>query len=219
MGSSSVFDAEASRYDAWYETRRGAAIFAAELDALRPLLAELPRPWLEVGVGTGRFAAALGVEVGVDPAPGALELAADRGIRGVDALGDVLPFRDGTFGAVLLVVSMCFVSNPRAVLREARRVLRPDGGVVLGLIYADGPWGRHYRRLAAEGHPYYRQARFYTRSELVDLLETTGLSIARTRSALLCPPDAYPLAGDAREGDRPEAGFSGLLAVDRAALA
>jgi SAM-dependent methyltransferase len=207
-----IFDEQASRYDAWYETPGGAVIFAAELDALRPLLAELPRPWLEVGVGSGRFAAALGVEVGVDPAQGALVLAADRGIRVVEALGEALPFRDETFGAVLLIVTLCFVSDPRQVLRDARRVLRPDGGVVLGLIYADSPWGQHYQSLAAQGHPYYKGAQFYTRRELASLFAATGFSAVRARSALFCPPNVQPVASGVREGDRPEAGFVALLA-------
>lgn len=35
-----MFDRQAARYDAWYETERGATILSAELSALRPLLAE-----------------------------------------------------------------------------------------------------------------------------------------------------------------------------------
>ncbi|MFO7650004.1 MAG: hypothetical protein R6X13_01500, partial [bacterium] len=64
--SSSPFDAIAAQYDAWYDGK-GKAAFATELAALRPLLARLPRPWLEVGVGTGRFAQALGIPLGIDP--------------------------------------------------------------------------------------------------------------------------------------------------------
>lgn len=69
-----LFDRLAARYDAWYDKPAGAAVFAAELACLQPLLAGLPRPWAEVGVGSGRFAAALGAEVGVDPAAGPLAL-------------------------------------------------------------------------------------------------------------------------------------------------
>ena len=75
-----VFEAGADRYDAWYDTPRGRAIFAAERAALAPLLTGLPRPWLEVGVGGGRFASALGVQFGVDPAGAALALARRRGV-------------------------------------------------------------------------------------------------------------------------------------------
>jgi hypothetical protein len=51
-----VFDLQAATYDAWYDSPRGRAIVAEERAALAPLLGDLPRPWLEVGTGTGRFA-------------------------------------------------------------------------------------------------------------------------------------------------------------------
>ena len=70
-----LFDSQVSRYDAWYGSTKGAAAFEEELAALRPLLKDLAHPWLEVGVGTGRFAHALHAEVGIDPALAALALA------------------------------------------------------------------------------------------------------------------------------------------------
>jgi len=43
-------------------------------------------PWqglgLEIGVGTGRFAAPLGIKVGVDPSMAMLAYAAERGVLG-----------------------------------------------------------------------------------------------------------------------------------------
>ena len=64
-----VFDSHASEYDAWYDTDAGKTIFAMEVDCLKPLLYSYPRPYLEIGVGSGRFARALGIEYGVEPAP------------------------------------------------------------------------------------------------------------------------------------------------------
>ncbi len=207
-----VFDREAAQYDAWYDTPHGQAIFDEEIEALRPLLGGLPRPWLEVGIGSGRFAAGLGAEVGLDPAPGPLRLAGRRGIHIVRGIGEAVPFADGTFGAVLLMVTLCFVADAGAVLREAQRVLRADGGVVLGLILAEGPWGRHYRSLAEQGDPFYRQASFFTRTELASLLAQSGLRAVRWRSALYWLPTSEPVRGGTREGDNPMAGFTALLA-------
>src|SRR4030043_298719 len=53
------FDSHASEYDAWYDTDAGKAIFTMEADCLKPLLRSYPRPYLEIGVGSGRFAKAL----------------------------------------------------------------------------------------------------------------------------------------------------------------
>jgi len=51
---SSLFDELAPDYDAWFE-EAGKLIFAIEMQAFQGLLSSLPEPWLEVGVGSGRF--------------------------------------------------------------------------------------------------------------------------------------------------------------------
>lgn len=207
-----VFDRLVERYDAWYDSAIGRAALAEELDALRPLVAGLPRPWLEVGAGTGRIAEGLGVELGLDPARDALTLAKRRGVGVLVGRGESLPLRDGTVGLVLFVTTLCFVADPLAALREAARVLGPGGAVVLGIIPADGPWGRHYRQLAAEGHAYYREAHFFTRRELADLVSQAGFHLTRARSALHWSPSAPPATERAGEGDDETAGFLAVLA-------
>ncbi|MHB1519041.1 MAG: hypothetical protein ACYCVN_11850 [Acidimicrobiales bacterium] len=56
-----AFEDLAERRDARYDTAAGRVLFDLELGALRPLLAGTAGPRL--GVGSGRFAAALGIEV------------------------------------------------------------------------------------------------------------------------------------------------------------
>ena len=62
----SPFDNLASEYDAWFD-KEGSLIFFIEAQAFKTLLKSLPRPWIEIGVGSGRFAQALGIETGIDP--------------------------------------------------------------------------------------------------------------------------------------------------------
>lgn len=207
----SIFEQEAAGYDAWYDTEAGGMVLSQELDALRPLLTSLPRPWLEVGAGTGRIAAALSVDTGVDLAPAPLALAAGRGVRVAAARAEALPFREATFGAVLFNLVLCFVEDRAAALREARRVLKAGSGVVLGVVLAERPWGRHYQALAAQSHPYYRTARFLTRPDLDALARSTGFAPVRARSALHWPPAGPPAAEVAREGDDDCAGFTAVL--------
>ncbi len=212
-----LFETLAGRYDAWYEGPVGRVAFLAEVACLRPLLSEAPHPWLEVGVGSGRFAQALGVELGIDPAERPLRLARERGVAVVQAVGEALPFRAASFGAVLLVVTLCFVQDPLRVLREVRRVLRDHGALVLGMVFADSPWGKFYQHKAAAGNPFYRAARFLSRTETASLLTQAGFRVVSAPSTLRQPPREEGLRPeDAVQGDWPDAGFVGWKAVKNA---
>lgn len=81
------FDAYAARYDAWYDSHVGRAIFATEVAYLRPFLRRHPGPGLEIGVGTGRFAQALGVEHGIDPARSTSAVGTGQGHQGREGQG------------------------------------------------------------------------------------------------------------------------------------
>ncbi len=207
MSTAELFERLAARYDAWYEGPAGAAVFPSEVACLRPLLEELPRPWVEVGVGSGRFAAALGVDVGVDPAAAPLALAAARGIHAIRGVGERLPLRSGVFGAVLVAVTVCFADDPAALLAEARRVIRDDGAVVLGEVFAESAWGGFYQRKGAAGHPFYAAARFLTRDQTLTLVNGAGLRVTAARSTLCQPPSDTPHPEPARGGEAPAAGF------------
>lgn len=73
-----IFNSHTSEFDAWYDTEAGKAIFAMEVRCLKPLLHNYRRPYLEVGVGSGRFAKALEIECGIEPA---LSLAHGKTVR------------------------------------------------------------------------------------------------------------------------------------------
>ncbi|MCK5806545.1 MAG: class I SAM-dependent methyltransferase, partial [Lentisphaeria bacterium] len=106
------FEQLAERYDAWFDTERGARVFRVEAQCIGDLLVDRPRPWLEVGVGTGRFAAMLHVDEGVDPSSAVLRFASQRGIRTSVGKAEDLPYADHRFGAVVLVVTICFLKDP-----------------------------------------------------------------------------------------------------------
>ena len=203
-----LFERFASDYDGWFESLQGQPLFESELRCVQALLSDEPRPWLEIGVGTGRFARALGVEMGVDPATKALELAAAREVTVLPARGEALPFADGQFGVVLCIVTLCFAPEPLGLLKEAARVVRPDGQVVLGLVLADSPWGRHYVRLGENGHRFYSRARLYTLEEVRGLVADAGLTFGQTACTLFQPPEATSFTvEEPREGLDPAAGF------------
>ena len=111
------------------------------------------------------------------------------------------------------MVVLFFLDNPPSVLREARRVLRADGGLVLGMILAESPWAAHYQEKGRQGHPFYSIARFYSRQELEAWLEQAGFRVVEYRSTLFQAPDAPEIREEeVRPGFYPKAGFTGILA-------
>ncbi len=95
---------------------------------------------LEIGVGTARNLPHYPPEVrltGIDLSPGMLEHArarARRLAREIDLqLGDaqVLPFPDESFDTVVSTLSLCSIPDHAAAVREAVRVLRHGGRILL----------------------------------------------------------------------------------------
>ena len=207
-----MFDELAVRYDAWYDSAHGQVLVDLELACLRPLLPPGPGPRLEIGVGSGRFASALDLEVGVDPARAPLRFAAGRAVAVVQGAGERLPFGDRTFGAVVVVATLCFADDPAALLGEARRVLVPSGRLAAGIVPLDSAWGRRYEAQGRAGHPFYRGARFLTLAEHRRMLGDAGFTVTGACSTLTQSPSENPVEEDAQDGVVPGAGFVALQA-------
>src|SRR5262249_24831638 len=73
--------------------------------------------------------------VGVDAAPGLLEIARDRNPNNNFLEEDLekLPFNDNTFDVVAGFNSFQYAGDFQAALTEAKRVLRPGGRLVIGI--------------------------------------------------------------------------------------
>lgn len=172
MPTAAPFEAHTERYDQWFEDHEDA--YRSELAALRRLVPEAGRG-LAVGVGTGRFAAPLGIELGLDPAWGPLERARERGVEVTRGVAEHLPFRNGSLDTVLVVTTVCFVDDIPRMLAEAGRVLSASGRLVVGYVDRDSPLGRVYQEHKDE-NPFYREATFVTTDELRDELESAGFT-------------------------------------------
>ena len=184
------FERLTGRYDRWFDGKKGRRVFLAETECIRGLLVDAPRPWLEVGVGTGRFAAALHVEEGVDPSPAVLRYAMARGIRVKTGTAEALPYASNAFGAALLIVTVCFLDDVVKALAECHRILRPGGCLLIGLVPKESPWGRAYAHRGQQGHPFYSAATFYRCSEIIRMAAKTRLHLERSRSSLVEAPEA-----------------------------
>jgi len=205
------FDSLASEFDAWFD-EEGKLAFAIEVRAFQAVLPVLPRPWLEIGVGSGRFAQALGIDTGIDPSARLLGMARRRGVTGFRARGEDKTFDEETFGTVFLIVTLCFVDSPLAVLREARRILQPGGKVALGLVLRENPWGQLYQAKKEQGHRFYRYATFYRYQEVAAFLEHAGFAIETVMSTLFQQPEEVKALESPQEGFSIDAGFTVIVA-------
>jgi ubiquinone/menaquinone biosynthesis C-methylase UbiE len=121
-------------------------------DRLRSVLRPQPgERLLEIGVGTGYYSLDLAEWVAPE---GALELfdlqqefldhvmraAGERGLTNlVPRQGDAtdLPHEDASVDAVILTAVLGEIPDSAAALREIRRVLKPDGRLVVGELFGD----------------------------------------------------------------------------------
>ena len=108
-----------------------------------------------------------------------------------------------------MVVSVCFFEEPLRAFKEAHRVLKNDGYLVLGLVLSDSPWADFYKEKARRGHPIYSHARFYSFRELSSILAQASFRIEKVFTTLFEEPQDQESVKDQeiREGFWKEGGF------------
>lgn len=149
----------------WYSGRRA---------LIRRKIRHLPTGRaLDVGAGSGGNTAVLrelGWQVtALEYSPAASRLCAARGIPTVRADARNLPFPDDHFDLLMSTDLWEHVDDDRAVAREAFRVLRPGGALLVAVPSGMDLWSGHD---VALGH-----VRRYERQELIDLVTGTGFRL------------------------------------------
>jgi ubiquinone/menaquinone biosynthesis C-methylase UbiE len=205
-----LFDVWSRFYDLpWIQSM----VYRAPQEAVVARLRALPcRLVLDIGCGTGLLAARVRRElprlrvVGCDFAGGMLARARARDRAGWWVQGDAgrLPFRSGTFDAVVSTEAFHWFPDKRAALREFRRVLRPGGQLMLALVNPRSALAGRLVALAsaAVGEPFY----WPTAAEMRRQVRAGGFALVRQQplfrlpGALLFPP--VLTVASAREGAR-----------------
>ncbi len=147
-------DSTTSRvYDTWsglYDQTFGRLVHKRQKLAIEHLRLRPGMRVLDLGVGTGVTLPAYPGDVsvvGLDLSPGMLSKAQQKvdtlGLNHVELQqGDALatPFEDGSFDRVLITHVISVVSDPAQLMREAQRLLKPGGRiVVLNHFQSDQP--------------------------------------------------------------------------------
>lgn len=176
------FDAFAKDYDEWYKSKLGHFVDTVE----KQLILELAEPKkdqkvLDIGAGTGNYSlwmAKNGLQVtAVDQSLEMMKKAKEKAVK--DGLSinwmledaHALPFQDGQFDLIVSVTAIEFMDQPKYVLMEAMRVLKPNGRLVIGLLTKESPWGELYQAMVKEDPTHlFAKAHLYTEEEIKQLL-------------------------------------------------
>ncbi len=184
------------KYDAWFDKNKFA--YLSELEVLKKLV-PLNGKGLEIGVGTGRFAKPLNISVGIDPLWGMLEAAVKRKVKAFYGRGEEIPFEEEEFDYALMVTTLCFVKNPDKVIKEARRVIKSNGEIIIGIIDRSSFMGKHYMNKSKS--VFYKNARFYSAEEVIELLKNNNFVNIKTYQTL------FQLPGKIKKIDKIEKGY------------
>ncbi|MBI5238069.1 MAG: class I SAM-dependent methyltransferase [Deltaproteobacteria bacterium] len=191
-------------YDSWYKTPLGKTSHRLEKDLIFSLLdVKKGEKALDLGSGTGIYSIELakkGSDVSaVDSSQDMLGFAKARSMKQkhnitfIRAYAKRLPFKNASFDLIVSVCSLCFVKNPQRALKEAARVLKPDGRFVAAVLNKNSPWAVIRRAKGLFRETIYSQARFMSPAELEKLLADAGFRVIDVKTCLFFPPiDSRP---------------------------
>jgi SAM-dependent methyltransferase len=174
--------------------------------ANRRMLAVLPHVrgrLLDVGCGFNRLVRHYtnGVGVDVHPWPGADLIVSDTA---------ALQWEPASFDTVTIIAALNHIPNRLAVLKECRRVLRPDGRVVVTMLtprtsriwhWLRAPWDVDQRERGMRAGEVYG----FTSAQLVELFKDAGFTLLSRQPFMLGLNRVYvfSLAGTARPAVKP----------------
>jgi len=174
MIAATIFNEHVQEYEDWFE--KYPYVFRSEVAAIKKLLpAGKDRKGLEIGVGTGRFAKALHIQEGIDPSESMREVAAKRGVFVLNAMAEKLPHKPNQFDFVLMNFCVSYFDDLQEALREAHRVLKTGGVLVVGFVDKNSPIAHLYERRAAKS-AFYKNAKFYSADTIAARVRKAGFA-------------------------------------------
>lgn len=180
-----VFNQFAEEYDSWFDTHTFA--YQSEVEAIRRFIPP-DRYGIEIGAGTGRFSVPFGIKTGVEFSEEMAAIARSRGMDVYISQAEHLPFNNKQFDFVLIVTTLCFVDNPKLVLNEARRILKPNGQIIIAIIDKESKPGKTYEAMK-DSNKFYNNAAFYSTQDIIELLHQANFSQIQTCQTIFSDPE------------------------------
>ena len=177
-----------SGLEKWLRQLPGTALREAEKECLQDLLESLfgyylvrveAVDWGPLSLDRHR------IRLSVEIVPGGM--AVGYGSLGIQSEAEHLPIAADSIDVVLLQHTLDFCRDPHQVLREAERILIPEGKLIIVGFNPWGGWGlwRLFRRSAGAA-PW--RARFLSRRRLHDWLALLGFDVGHHQSLFYRPP-------------------------------
>jgi len=143
---------------------------------------------IDIGCGSALLASHLPKScsyVGVDKDPEIIKFNQKRfshhAFHCFDVCGSVFPFPSDHFSVAVLAAFLAHIDNPKVMLTEVRRVLRPEGLVVITTPSQVGGWVHNI--VSGLGllnpHTAEEQKGFFNKEKMKAILESTGLELDR----------------------------------------
>lgn len=123
-----------------------------------------------------------------------------------------LPFADGSFDRVFLLHALEEAENPRLLMREAWRVLSPEGRIVVAAANRKSFWSINESEAFGHGRPW-------TRRQLIAFMNDTLFQVTASTTAVHMPPLNWRLITSAaksweRAGELVLPGLGGVVLVE-----
>jgi SAM-dependent methyltransferase len=170
MARTGPFEKYYKKYEYWFINN--SYVYESEIDAIKDILPDF-NDAVEIGVGSGRFAAPLGIKRGLEPSGKMARIAQKRGISVTEGIAEDMPFDDGGFDLVLMVTTLCFLDDVDKAFSEVYRILKPGGCFINGFVDRDSRLGRTYQKIK-DKNVFYRLADFYSVEEVKTILKKAG---------------------------------------------
>ena len=166
------FNDHVAEYEEWY--KKYPFVFRSEVAAIKEFLpvGENIRG-IEVGLGTGRFSKVLGIREGIEPAENMRALAINKGISVLNAVAEHLPYKSLQFDFVLMNFCISYFEDVPESLKEAHRVLKRGGCLIIGFIDKDSAIGQDYEQRKGESL-FYKSANLYRVSRVEREVKAAG---------------------------------------------